>query len=88
LKQKRLEQASLTELSDWEKRQAVNAHHRALILQILNRNPGGLTTQAIVQKERDYYGYTFLTDNRLRELRAKGLIESYGDAPIHWRVKT
>lgn len=83
-----IEQASLPELSDWERRQAVNARHRALILQILHRYPLGLTTQAIVQKEILLYGFSFLTDNRLRELRKAGLVESYGDKPVHWRLTT
>lgn len=74
------------ELPDWEKQQAKNARNRALILQILKAHPNGLTVQQILAKELDLYGYTFLTDNRLRELREKKLAESYGDKPQHWRL--
>jgi hypothetical protein len=72
------------QLSDWEKQQGKNARHRALIMQILRAHPDGLTTQQIVEKELDTYGYTFLTDNRLRELRARGWVRSMGDKPQRW----
>ncbi len=75
-----------TELTQYEKDQAKFARHRALIMQILNAHPNGLTTQAIIAKELEYYGYSFLTDNRLRELRSKGWIESVGESPMRWRV--
>jgi hypothetical protein len=42
--------------------------HQAIILKILNRYPTGLTAQQIVEKELEVCHYTFLTDNRLREL--------------------
>ncbi len=74
-------------LSDWEQQQAKNAKHRALIMQILKEYPDGLTTQQIIEKELDYYGYTFLTDNRCRELRAKGWIVNEGENPMVWKVK-
>ncbi len=74
-------------LTDWEKQQSQNARHRALIMQILKDFLDGLTTQQIVEKELDWYGYTFLTDNRLRELRAKGWIVNEGEKPMVWKVK-
>ena len=73
-------------LSAWEKQQAQNAKHRALIMQILKDSPNGLTTQQIIEKELEYYGYTLLTDNRLRELRAKGWVGSEGEKPMIWKV--
>lgn len=73
------------QISDWEEQQAKNAHHRALILRILKDYPKGLTTQQIVGQEQEYYGYTFLTDNRLRELRQKGAVKSEGEKPQVWK---
>ena len=61
-------------LSEWEVTQARNARHRALILQILNYFPLGLTTQQLIAKEQETYGFTFLTDNRLRELVKFGYV--------------
>lgn len=77
------------ELTEWDKRQVVNARHRALILQILNANPNGLTTQQIVDAEMEYYGYHFLTDNRLRELRKRGYVQSFPQEgkPQLWKLK-
>lgn len=74
------------QISDWEQQQAQNARHRALILQILKAYPNGLTVQQILAKELDFYDYTFLTDNRLRELRAKGYVESVGEKPQKWQI--
>jgi hypothetical protein len=76
-------------LSDWEKQQSKNARHRALILQILNRHPEGLTTQQVIEKELETYGYSFLTDNRLRELRSKGFVENADQLgkPQLWKVR-
>jgi len=73
-------------LSSLEELQAKNAHHRALILRILKDFPS-LTTQQIVEKERDYFHFSFLTDNRLRELRALGYIRSEkgADGLLRWR---
>lgn len=74
-------------LTDYEQISARNAHHRALIMRILTDHPEGLTTQQIVSAEQEYFGYTFLTDNRLRELRKKGWIEAVGGKPQKWRKK-
>jgi hypothetical protein len=79
--QKTVEQETLT---PWEVQQAQNARHRALIMQILRNQPEGLTTQQIVVKEIEYYGYTFLTDNRLRELKVKGWVRKSEDKPALW----
>jgi hypothetical protein len=72
-------------LSDWEIQQGKNAHHRALIMQILTKHAKGLTTQQIIDQEKEIFGYTFLTDNRLRELRAKGWIINEGEKPTIWK---
>jgi hypothetical protein len=72
-------------LSGWEEQQTVNAHHRALILQILTKHPDGLTVQQIITHELDMFGYTFLTDNRVREVKDKKLAESFGEKPQKWR---
>ncbi len=75
------------QLNDFEEREAHNAHHRALILRILKDFSEGLTTQQIIQMEVGYYGYQFLSDNRLRELRKLNLVYSVkvGKSPIVWR---
>ncbi len=70
------------ELSGFEEQQAKNAHHRALILRILKDFPEGLTTQQLIQKEIEYYKYSFLSDNRLRELRALGLVRSVKEGKL------
>ena len=75
-----------TKITDWEEQQAKNAHHRALILRVLKDYPEGLTVQQIVAQELEYYGYTFLTDNRLRELRQKGWVVSEGEKPQVWKL--
>lgn len=62
-------------LSEFEKRGGQRARHRALIMQILKDKPG-LTTQQIISEESKRYGFKFLTDNRLRELRKMGWVES------------
>ena len=72
-------------LSEWEVTQARNARNRALIMQILSYFPKGLTTQQIVAKEIETYGYSFLTDNRCRELRAKGFVRKDDSVkPCRW----
>jgi len=78
----------LVELTPYEKRASQRARHRALIMQILKATPG-LTTQQIIVKEAQYYGYQFLTDNRLRELRKMGWVESRmeQDGFLHWYRK-
>ena len=73
-----------SKLSDWEEQQAKNAHHRALIMRILKDHPKGLTTQQIIIQEQEYYGYIFLSDNRLRELRVKGWVKCEGEKPMKW----
>ena len=74
------------ELSDYEKHAGQRAKHRALIMQILWLHPEGLTTQQIQQKEVKLYGYSFLTDNRLRELRELEWVKSVKgeDGLLRW----
>jgi len=76
------------QLTDYEKRASQRAKHRALIMQILNERLG-LTTQQIVEAERECFGYSFLTDNRLRELRDQGWVEARKEADglLHWYPK-
>jgi len=77
------------QLSGFDKTAPTRAKHRALIMQILAKFPDGLTTQQIQQKELDWYGYTFLTDNRLRELRALGWVSNLVSEgkPMRWIAK-
>ena len=72
-------------LTKWEEQQAKNARNRALIMQILKDHQDGLTTQQIIVKEIEYYGYSFLTDNRLRELKNKGYVKKTEDNPCRWK---
>jgi hypothetical protein len=72
-------------VSGWEQQQTVNAHHRALILQILTKHPDGLTVQQIIEHELDMFGYTFLSDKRLREVKNRKLVECFGEKPQKWR---
>jgi hypothetical protein len=75
------------ELSDYEQKAAQRAHHRALILQILKTYPRA-TTQQIIQLEQRFYSYTFLTDNRLRELVKLKLIgKDVSQEPCHWILR-
>ena len=76
------------QLSDYEKRASQRAKHRALIMQILNEKPG-LTTQQVIEAERECFGYSFLTDNRLRELRDQGWVEARKEADglLHYYPK-
>jgi len=60
-------------LSEFELDAEKRARHRQLIMQILLAKRYGLTVQQIIDVEAEWYGYTFLTDNRLRELRSDGL---------------
>lgn len=72
-------------LSAWEIQQAKNARNRALIMKILTYFPLGLTTQQIVVKEIETYGYSFLTDNRLRELVGLGYVRKDASvSPCRW----
>jgi hypothetical protein len=74
-------------LTAWEENQAKFAKHRAYIMQILKEYPEGLTVQKIISIEQAWYGYTFMTDNRLRELKAKDWVECFGENPQKWRAK-
>lgn len=82
-----VEKNPVAELSPFEVVEARNARHRALIMQILKDFPCGLSVQEVIGKELDYFGYSFLTDNRLRELKKKGWAEPFGEKPQKWRVK-
>ena len=81
-----IEQASL---SDFERRAGERARHRALILQILHDYPSGLTSNEVVLEESKRFGYIFLTDNRLRELRGLGFVESVKaeNDVLKWKLK-
>lgn len=82
------------ELSEFEKKAPQRARHRALIAKILKAeendgNHDGLTVQQIIEKELKYFKYSFLTDNRLREMRRDGWVESIDEIgkPQRWRLK-
>ena len=83
MKQKLVEQATITELNA----EATQSYHQAVILKILAQNPGGLLAETIRQKEPQQCGYTFLTQPILKRLQQRGFIESYGAEPKHWRLK-
>jgi hypothetical protein len=75
---------SQASLSDFERNASQRAHHRALIMQILQSYPG-LTHEQIREKEKILYGYTFCTDNRLRELRHMGWVDGRKeDGLLRW----
>lgn len=81
-------------LSEYEKKLPVFAHHKALIAKILKieeneGNTEGLTVQQIIEKEAKYFGFSFMTDNRLREMRKTGWVESveHLGKPQKWRLK-
>jgi len=76
---------SQRELTQYEQGASRRARHRAIIMQIVNAYPG-LTTQQIIVKESQLFGYQFLTDNRLRELRKKGWVKGIkeDDDLLHW----
>jgi hypothetical protein len=67
--------------------QAKINHHCALIMQILKKHPDGLTTMQIQEKEKEYFGFMFLTDNRLRDCRRRGWVENTATVPMRWKVK-
>jgi hypothetical protein len=75
-------------LSEFEVHAEQRARHRALILQILAKHPDGLTTMQIMDKEKEWFGYTFLSDNRLRELRKAGLVVNVvcEGKPMLWKT--
>lgn len=83
------ETAEEKQLTEYKKRAPTFARERALILKILRFYPDGLTVQQIIQQEIKCYGYSFLTDNRLRELRKQGIVESIDrlGKPQLWRLK-
>lgn len=76
------------ELSEFEQKAPERARHRGLISQIIHKYPG-LTTQQIIEKEKELYDYTFLTDNRLREMVKLGWVLKIKDAkkPARWYPK-
>jgi hypothetical protein len=84
-----MNQQEQVKLTAFEEKAENRARHRALIMQIVKKHPG-LTHQQIVKKEFEWYGYTFITDNRLRELREIGWVESRkeNDGLLHWYPKT
>jgi len=57
-----------------------------MIRLILKDYPSGLTTQQVIDKEKDYFGYTFLSDNRLRENVKEGYVERVEGKPQRWRL--
>ncbi len=77
---------SQVELSTFEQKAGERAKHRALIMQVLAKYPEGLTTQQVLTKIVEWYGYSFLCDNRLRELRGIGWVKSEkgSDGLLRW----
>ena len=77
------------QLSDFERRAEHFAHTTAQILKLVNKEPG-LTTEQIQTKFFYIYNYHPVIDNKLRKLRADGMIESRleSDGLLHWYPKT
>jgi predicted transcriptional regulator len=75
-----------TALTQYEKRTANFAKHRALILKIIHAQPG-LTTEEISKEFMLRYGFLPTIDNRLRELRAVGYVESRQEGLLRWYPK-
>ena len=67
----------------------------AVLMRIVRKFPD-LTTQQIISKEHEFCGYRFLTDNKLRRLRALRLVENVVTVPsgkgkgrlLTWRATT
>lgn len=60
-------------LTKWQRQTEAFARVRALILQILNKHPEGLTYNQVSDYFFFKHSYRPKTDNRLRELVAEGL---------------
>jgi hypothetical protein len=76
-------------LSEFDKRAEYFARVRALIMKIIvSRN--GLTVEDISREFMLRYGFLPRIDNRLRELRSIGWVESRKeeDGLLHWYPKT
>jgi hypothetical protein len=74
------------ELSDYEQRQQNFARVRALIMQILDAEPG-LTVEQITERFGARFHFFPRIDNRLRELREMDWVRSDrgSDNRLHWR---
>lgn len=70
-----MNQQEQIKLTEFEERAEERARHKALIMQIISKYPG-LTHEQIRENEKAWFGFTFTTDNRLRELRKDGWVES------------
>jgi len=75
-------------LNKFEERSAEFARVRAFILKILNQQPG-LTVEQVSKEFMLRYGFLPRIDNRLRELRSVGFVESQEEADklLHWFPK-
>lgn len=73
----------------YEERLANFARVRAMILTIVNQQPS-LTVEEISKQFLLQYRFLPRIDNRLRELRAIGYVESPlgEDGKLHWKPKT
>ena len=80
------EQVKLTE---FDKRAEHFARVRALIMKIISARPS-LTVEQISKEFMLHYGFLPRIDNRLRELRNIGWVESRkeNDGLLHWYPKT
>jgi hypothetical protein len=75
-------------LNKYTERSSEFARVRAFILKILNQQPG-LTVEQVSKEFMLRYGFLPRIDNRLRELRAVGFVESVieADKLLHWFPK-
>jgi hypothetical protein len=80
LKRPYVEQSSLLDVDNQADRR-----HEALTLQIIAKS-NGITYENIKLKQRQF-GYEYLTVKHLRNLQRRGIIESYGAEPKHWRLR-
>lgn len=84
-----MSQTEQVKLSEYDKRAEDFARVRALIMKIVSSQPG-LTVEQISQEFLLRYGFLPRIDNRLRDARKLGWVESkkQDDGLLHWYPKT
>jgi len=84
-----MSQQEQVKLTEFDKRTEYFARVRALIMKII-ASQNGLTVEQISKEFMLRYGFLPRIDNRLRELRSIGWVESRkeNDGLLHWYPKT
>lgn len=84
-----MNQQQQVKLTEFDKRIEYFARVRALIMKIVKAQPG-LTVEQISQEFLLRYGFLPRIDNRLRDARKLGWVESrkQNDGLLHWYSKT